>query len=105
MERRGEGKRRASTEEEHGPAQRPGELGFKARSSHAFDKCLPSLGQWMQTEEYSCLPQRGMQYKLQRLGGPSVTIFSKPRVRAVLENPGHRIAGNIQKNPGRRVMK
>ena len=52
----------------------------------------------LQTEGQRCLAKRGMQSKLKRLGVPRVIIFSKPQIRALLENPGHRRAENPQKN-------
>lgn len=47
----------------------------------------------------------GMHSMLQRLGVPRVPIFSKPQIRAVLENPDHRRAGNRQKNLRWKMMK
>lgn len=49
-------------------------------------------------------PKEGMQSMLQGLGVPTVTIISKPQIRVVLENPGHRIAGTIHKNLECRMM-
>lgn len=64
----------------------------------------PDPYQWVGTERHWCLPKVGVQPQLQGVAVPTVTAFPKPQIKAVLENRGHRLTGDIQKNLEHKVM-
>lgn len=76
------------------------ELGFKACPFHLPSQQVLTLSNTKDADKEALIPaKRGIKLSYRKLGSSTVAIYFKPQIRAVLENPGHSMAGNIHKQP------